>query len=150
RLARLFLEDHETGDGRGLHYHREEWWEHDGRVYRRLGEKELRARITARIKEEFDRVNVAAVAAFKPTESRPEPPVATPVTRECVANTIGALAGMAVLPGLVDRPVWLTDDGENANPPLMSFTNGLLDVEALLAGKRDVLSQHSARWFSET
>ncbi|HTK77109.1 MAG TPA: phage/plasmid primase, P4 family [Gemmataceae bacterium] len=90
------------------------------------------------------------VAAFVPTEQKPEPPKAFPVTRECVGNTLGALAGMAVLPGHLDRPTWLADDGEAASPLLMSFTNGLLDVDAMLQGKRDVLNEHSARWFTET
>src|SRR5262249_50827950 len=86
---------------------------------------------------------------FIPTDQKPEPPKALPVTRECVGNTVGALAGLAVLPARVERPAWLADDGETARPALMAMENGLLDVDALLRGERDVLNGPSARWLAD-
>jgi P4 family phage/plasmid primase-like protien len=146
RLARLFVKERcEHADGLTLRFWREEWHRWDGTRYRVIPDVELNAELTASVKAEMDRLNLLAqlLAAAKGEK----PPAARKVTRGLVGNAQAALASLAVLPGVVEQPAWLTNaTGERRN--LVALTNGLLDLDALFAGQTSVLLPHSPRWFS--
>src|SRR5262245_35492047 len=58
-----------------------------------------------------------------------------------------ALAGDVLLPSKVAMPTWL--EGEQATRRnLIALANGILDLDALLAGQNTVLLPHTPRWFS--
>ena len=57
RLARVNLDRYATRtDGRTLAYWREEWYVWKRNCYRKISDRELRAKLSASIKEEFDRL----------------------------------------------------------------------------------------------
>jgi putative DNA primase/helicase len=113
RLARLFLADHTTQDGRALHYWREEWYSWTGSAYRTVPDKEVKARLCGRIKLEFDRLNKAAVEEWKKADGvdkngrEVRKPTARKVTMRLTADVQHALASLAMLPSTVTTPAWL-------------------------------------------
>lgn len=145
RLARVNLQRYARHrDGATLRYWRDEWytWKPSRGCYQRISEKELRAKVTAAIKEEFDRLSVQAQMDGE------ENTTAKKVTVTTVTNTLAAMAGMVVVPNTVDQMTWL--DGENRERRnYIALRNGILDVDALMSDHEDVLLPHSPNWFSE-
>lgn len=148
RLARLFIKEHcEHADGRTLRYWREEWQHFDGRSYRPLPDAELRGESTASVKAEMDRLNLIAqqLAAAK----NEKPPAVRKITKGMIGNIELALGSMTCLPSTVEPPSWW-DGREWQRRNIIAMSNGLLDLDALFAGRADVLLPHSPRWFSTT
>ena len=66
RLARVNLERYATTtDGRTLRFWRSEWFVWKGTRYRKISDDDLRAKLSASIKLEFDRLNIEAQEAFQ-------------------------------------------------------------------------------------
>jgi putative DNA primase/helicase len=112
RLARLYLDDHTTEEGPALCWWQEEYFRWDGRAYRNVGEKELRAQVNARVKGEFDECNLRAIRAWDDAGGCDEngkaipKPVARKVSGRLVVDVAGALQGLTVLPSEVEAPAW--------------------------------------------
>ena len=67
--------------------------------------------------------------------------------RSFVTSVLDALKAVANHASAVDPPCWL-EDGNFPDPAnVIAFANGLLDVEAYLAGSVDLLD-HTPNWFS--
>jgi P4 family phage/plasmid primase-like protien len=120
RLARLFEDQHRV-KGQPAHlWWREEYHRWDGLAYRPLQVKEVRAELNASIKNEFDRLNLAAIQAWEANghandNGDPVPkPTAKKVNTRLTADTEQALSGMTLLPSRVEPPAWLSGANSNA------------------------------------
>jgi P4 family phage/plasmid primase-like protien len=102
RLARLIL----PNDGSVLRWHRDQWYAFDDYAYRPVESSEIRAKVTAGIKEEFD-LHAASRAAADP--SKP-PPTCKKVTGRVASDTMRALESLALLPGKIEPPAWIGED----------------------------------------
>jgi putative DNA primase/helicase len=165
RLARLFLQDHRVPQGLTLRFWREEWHRWDGRAYRKVEEKELRAELVARIKAEFDAIAAARLEAWEAQQDQapgegegkaPAPPRAQPVTTKLVGNVVQALASLAVLPSRVSPPAWIDPPSEvearRFSPPfpaceILACRNTLLHLPSLAVG-RVCRQAHTPAFFS--
>jgi len=154
RLARVNLERYATiTAGRTLRFWRDEWYTWKGGRYRSIGEKELRAKLSASIKEEFDRVAATSREAFtRGVEagvigSDKEPPQSRKVSKPLVSNVLEATASMVVLSSHVELGTWLP---KRERRKLISLRNGLLDISSFLAGGDydDCVLPHSPDWWS--
>lgn len=156
RLARVNLRQYEAGHGGTLVFWREEWWKYKAGRYRRIELGDLKAKVTASVKQEFDRVwreELENYEAWKKTDDYEEakdkgPPVARKITRNLIANVIGAMESIpgVILPSSIEMPSWI--DGGKRN--YLSLKNGILDLDAVMAGKESIeefLLPHSPKWF---
>jgi P4 family phage/plasmid primase-like protien len=143
RLARMNLEQYASRrGGRTLVYWRDEWYVWRGTNYRRITEKELRAKITQSCKYEFDRTYLARKADG--TAGEDEKTVRR-VTTSLVTNVLQATAGMTVLSSFVEPMTWLpTREQKN----YVAMRNGILDMDAAIEDRDDYLIPHSPDWFS--
>lgn len=154
RLARLNLEKYATKtNGRTLRYWNDSWWAWKHQAYRTMGEGELKAKITASIKEEFDRINIQEQKSFQERkeagliDADEKPPIAKKVTPQLVASVLGATKGMLILSGECQLDTWIPD---RSRRNYISMQNGLLNIDAILANKEtnETLLPHSPEWFS--
>ncbi len=145
RLARLFIDARcQHADGLTLCFWREQYHRWDGSAYRELPDAELRAELTQAVKAEMDRINLIAQ---KLVQDDGPPPKDHKIIKSMIANTEMALASLTMWPGTVEPPAWW--DGRTwTRRTLIALANGLLDLDALFAGKAEVLLPHSPRWFS--
>lgn len=137
RLARLNLERYaSSNDGRTIRFWRDEWYVWKRNRYRRISEGEFRAKLAASVKAEFDR----AFHAGETDEVRK-------VTGGLISNVMLATSGYVNLSSEVEFGTWLEDRSRRA---YLSMANGILDIDAVLAGKeeRECLLPHSPQWFS--
>jgi P4 family phage/plasmid primase-like protien len=144
RLARANLERYATSnEGRTLRYWRDEWYVWKRNRYRHITERELRAKITQSIKDEFDRCYLDRAERSKTDE----PETARKVTQGIVSNVIQATAGMTVLSSEIELNTWLDDRSRRS---YISMENGILDLESVMADRDvgDCLLPHSPKWFS--
>jgi putative DNA primase/helicase len=145
RLARLFIDQRcQHADGLTLRYWRESWHRWEGSAYREVSDAELRAELTQVVKAEMDRINLIAQEL---AESDGPPPTVRKITKGMMSNVELALASLTVLAGAAEPPVWW-DGREWHRRNLIALSNGLLDLDALFAGKAEVLLTHTPRWFS--
>jgi P4 family phage/plasmid primase-like protien len=143
RLARLYVDERcRHADGLTLRRYRSEWQRWGGSNYTALPDAELSAEVTASAKAELDRVNLQAQAVAAALGE--PPPDAIKVTRNLIGNVEQALASLTVLPGSVEQSTWLGEGRRN----LVALDNGVLDLDALFAGRADVVLPHSPLWFS--
>jgi len=154
RLARINLAQYASKhDGRTLRYWRDEWYVWRDTHYRKITEKELRAKIAHACKQEFDRLNLEKLELYeekkKLGEITPEndqgPPVAKKVTQSLVTNVLQATAGMIVLSSSIEPMTWLPSREIRS---LLSMENGILDLDALLTGSENFMLDHTPEWFS--
>ncbi len=142
RLARLFLNLHHLhADGFTLRLWRQEWWAWNGHRYHVVDERDLKANITATIKAEFDRINIEKQAS--PSDDGEGH--TQRVTRTLVNNTMGAIESMVTVPAYLMQPVTIGDRGRQ--PHMIAFTNGILNIDAALAGEYE-MRPSTPRWFS--
>ena len=155
RLARMNLEKYaaRTG-GRTIRYWQEGWWIWKPCRYRMISEGEFGAKLTASIKEEFDRLNIDEIRAWRERkeagslgDDEGKPPVAKKVTPSLVKSVMNATKGMVYLSGEMELNTWIPCKQQR---PYIAMANGILDVEALLAGKSasEYMLEHSPDWFS--
>jgi len=112
-LARLFFQNHQHADGATLRYWREEWYAWNGLAWESVADKDIKASLCNRVKQEFDRQNHAALQAWAKDGSSNQKPTARRVTTKLVADTLQALVSLALLPTKTEAPSWLLP---NAHP----------------------------------
>lgn len=152
RLARINLERYAaTADGATIRYWRDEWytWKPSRGCYRRIGKDELRAKIGAAIKEEFNRINVEKQGD---PGSNDEIPYAQKVTKTLITNVLEATASMVLIPSSVEMGTWI-DGQRRERRNYIAMANGILDLDRLLEDQDedtidDILLPHSPEWFS--
>lgn len=162
RLARLFIDDSGATaiapERLTLRYWRGEWVEWGGTAYRAVPAKEVKARLTAAIKREFDKLNRQALHDYyerkkahagkngdgKGAGSMPE---ALKVTTRLIGDVTQALSGVALLPGTVEPPAWLTGAGPWPASEVLAARNGLIHLPTFVAGKPDCDRGHGPDFF---
>ena len=147
RLARVNLARYNTRtDGRTIAYWRSEWYVWKRNCYRKIDDRELRAKLAASIKEEFDRLcRLRQATAAESARDGTEPPVCQKVTSALVTNVLQATGGMTCIGGEVEPNTWLPTKERRH---YTSMANGLLDIDAVLAGEPDYLQPNTPQWFS--
>jgi P4 family phage/plasmid primase-like protien len=154
RLARLYVKESGTVDGAlTLRYWKEQWWRWSEGSYRLLGTEELRARVWTHIEDEFQRANIKQLKDRSALQElgqvpRGHAPTAQKVTNALVSNVLGALASLCLVSGDIEQPAWLLGQGESEQRSYVGMKNGLLRLDDLLEGKKEVLEAHSPAWFS--
>ncbi len=145
RLVRAFLTDGRWIYWNGLLY------QFDGRRYIEIPEREVSAMLTSHIKECFDadfeerrRRHQLRLQRYEAEQEDaygrpPRAPAPLPVTRALVQNTLQALYGEALLPGMLTMPRWL---GMPRPGNWLTFCNGLLNIDTA------ELQPHTSDWFS--
>ncbi len=146
RLAGLWKAARAQADGAPwIRFYREAFYRYDGKRWRVLADSELRGELTAFCRAQLVQDNALRVANW--TSDSPPPP--TPeVTHALIGNVMQAIAGDVGLAKEIAQPAWITDKGKAEPRNFIAVDNGLLDVDALLAGRDDFLLPHSPRWFS--
>jgi putative DNA primase/helicase len=161
RLARLFVAQHtftppslpgqEPPAGiPTVRFWRGVWYRwHDG-YYDPLDSVEMRCRVIACMKAEFDRINAERVRNFIPEKEGDLPPQVTPVTVTAVGNVMQALQSECLLPYSIDPPCILSEDGFSGTPAkhLISLRNGVFDLRKFMDDADDVLRPHSPSLFT--
>ena len=137
RLARINLERYRSEHDGSLIYWRDEWWKWKEGRYRRIDVSELRAKIWAAVRAEFE------VCWTSGTKDKP----VQKVTRSVVGNVIGAMESICSIPSSIQLGMWMPDRSE---PNYIAAKNGILDLQAVFAGKsiNECLIDHSPSWFS--
>jgi len=162
RLARVNITRYsELTNGGRIVYWRERWltWKPSRGCYQQMSEKELSARITATIKWEFDRLNLADLEKWRANPNDEEgnqkkPPEARKVSRRIASDVLNALASIVALPGSLEANSWidppdpLTKSGERHN--MTALKNGLFDLDAFLSGvpSTKCIQELTSNWFS--
>lgn len=152
RLARLNLERYATKtNGRTLRYWSGSWWVWKNNRYVCILEDELHAKVTASVKEEFNRINAEEMEDYRVRKEAGElqdgekPPYVQKVTPHLVNSVLKATRAMTCLSGETELDTWIPD---RKRRNYLSMANGLLDVDALLSDSDNVLLPHSPEWFS--
>lgn len=144
RLARINLERYASHHaGRTLRFWRDEWytWKHNR--YLKITERELRAKLSLAIKEEFNRLNLDRQEST--TSDDGGPPTAQKVSISMVSNVLQATSGMTVISSDVELNTWLPTKERR---PYISMSNGLLDIDAAIANQDDYLMPNTPQWWS--
>jgi P4 family phage/plasmid primase-like protien len=139
RLARAWLRRHARHHRPGdtVAFYRQQYWRWEGTHWRVVPDHEMKARVNA-----FVRQTIAEDFEALAGDGDDLPPV----TRELVSNVLAAIEGQVLVPQTVPQPSWR---GEAPGPRnWVAVANGLLDVDAFLAGRPAVLRAHSPEWFS--
>ncbi len=143
RLARVNMHRYQAMHGGHLRYWRDEWYQWKRTRYRKIGRAELRAKVHKSLKLIFD-------DHFRETQDeRTEQKPVKKITRTIVNDVISATEAESIVSDHVELGTWLDQDIRERRRYL-ALQNGLLDVEALLDGKNDVMLEHSHKWFSAT
>ena len=147
RLARIYRAAsrvQEQHDGKAvwteaLHYHRGEFLRYEGGSYQPVPSEDIRAELTASVKQEFERLGRKAAQARSEQdgdeEADAELTLVKRVTRSLVGDVLQALTGEAHVAAAREPPVWLKD------PPAWPATEGIagpkeiLHVPSLIEGK---------------
>jgi putative DNA primase/helicase len=145
RLAQMYLRvrGFQSITGFCLRYWRDDWWEWNGRRYRRVQESDLRSGITREVKSELDRW---AEEASKASTDDGKTITVCKVSASLIGNVMLAIKGKVVISADREMPVWIGTSRGRAS--LVAVSNGLVDLDRLASGEPDVLRQHSADWFS--
>lgn len=141
RLARVNLAQYKSSHDGRLIYWRDEWWKYKTGCYSKIEPNELRAKLTATIRKEFEK----CFHDQQPQGDKEKKPIKK-VTRGLVTNVIGATESMVTQSGSIDMPSWLPDRTQRN---YLSVKNGIVDLDALF--KQDVENffiPHSPNWFS--
>ena len=109
RLARLYTAGHQAEGVCTLVRWRDEFHRWDGSAYRVLSKEQVGGELVARIKWEFDDLNIAAVEKWMTRDRKGPRPTVLPVTRNLVSNVTQALVSETLLAPGVRQPSWLGD-----------------------------------------
>ncbi len=141
RLARVNLAQFQSTHGGRLVFWRDEYWKYKSGCYSKIEPNELKAKLTANIRKEFE--HCFRTQEIKPNEEKK--PVKK-VTRSLITNVIGATESMVTQSGSVMMPSWLPDRSQRN---YLSMKNGILDLDAFFREDVDnLLIPHSPNWFS--
>jgi P4 family phage/plasmid primase-like protien len=155
-LARVNLQNYQENHGRRLVFWKNEWYRWKAGCYVRVETSELRSKVSAAIRIEFEiqwKADFASYNAWKASDDWNEkkdkgPPKIKKVTPQLVTAVICAMASIVQLPGTINMPCWLEDRSERH---YVSMQNGILDFDKVFAGSdvSDFLLPHSSNWFSQ-
>lgn len=153
RLARANLDKYAARhNNRTIRYWSDSWWIWKNGCYHAIREGELQAKLTASIKEEFDRLNLTEIEEWKEKrdagqlgEGEMAPPLARKVTPQLVGSVLNTTRAMVCLSGQLKFDTWIPTKEQRS---LIAMENGILDLEALIADQDDFMQPHSADWFS--
>lgn len=106
---------------------RDEFHLWNGTAYVPLSVTELRSRVTATVRAEFNRLAMAGVADREGHKLK--------VTRPIVADIAQALASTVQVSDAVDQPAWLDGTAPAPITQLIAAPNGLVDVVAFAEGR---------------
>jgi len=124
RLAERFLEENPT-----LKRWNNEYLLWSEGAYRITSPERIRGFVTNLVKREFDLGYQEAVARHAASQDeKKKPPRLEPVTRNVVENVLQALNGAVCID--LEPPCWLEEVGGPDPKRVISFRNGLLDVES--------------------
>ena len=140
RLARINLERYRSEHDGRLIFWCDEWWKwKDGR-YRRIANNELRCKVWAAIRKEFEH-------CWRERRAKGDDKPIKKVSKALVINVIGAMESMCSIPFSVPMPCWLPD---RSQPHYVATTNGILNLDAVFAERpeSEFLLTHSPDWFS--
>lgn len=148
RLAREFRKTRYLNhvDENTLAYRDDEFHRHDGVRYRSLPTAEIRAELTAFIKQEFDAENLHLLAHPELWDSD-EAPRCRKVTTGLVNNAMAALTGLAIVPKSIDVPGWISGGSWGSPDDILATRSGLLDLRRALI-EADCLHVPTARFFT--
>jgi putative DNA primase/helicase len=150
-LARAYRKVFQTAGGLdALYYHRQAWYRWDGRAYRLLHEKSVRAELTAAVKDAFDRRNIQQLMIWEANGAEGPPPVAQPVTTKVIANVMQALCSLALLPDDLEAPAWLHACPEWDAADVLACKNALVHLPSLAAGLNPSTISPTPLFFSPT
>jgi P4 family phage/plasmid primase-like protien len=148
RLAKANIDNYAARSGAAIRFWRDEFytWKPSRGCYRRIGERDFRAKLTAAIKAEFDRVNIEA----QRSAAGEEIPEVRKVSTNLVTNVLNATASLTNVPASVELMTWLGKDGSKRQRNLVAMANGLIDVDLLLEDKdaSECVLVHTPEWFS--
>jgi putative DNA primase/helicase len=150
RLARVALKPFETSEGLRLRYYLEQFHQQEGAAYRTIATAEMRARWTAAVKVESDRLNREQLETWSPSKEKPKPPTALQVTSGLIGNVLQATAGYCNVAGTVTPPTWLDGPGPFPADEILACENGLVHLPTFAAGKPDYLIEPTPRFFGFT
>ncbi len=161
RLARVNLARYGIHRaGATLRFWRDEWytWKDSRGAYRKIAERELRAKLTASIREEFERCWQEAMERYEEKRKSADydagsdtgPPTIRKVNKTLVSNVLDATASITCVPSSVELMTFLDDSGQREQRSYVAMRNGILDLEAALADAdlSQCLLPHSPQWFS--
>jgi P4 family phage/plasmid primase-like protien len=142
RLARAWLGRCATHKqfGDAAAYYRMQYWLWEKTRWRAGPDHEMKARVNRFVRETIAEDYLTMAGADQPLPA---------VTRELVSNVLAAIEGQVLVPQDVEMPCWRGND----NPGRRNWIecqNGILDVDALLAGADQVMRPHTPLWFSPT
>lgn len=155
RLARVNMSKYMRDHNRRLIYWQSEWYRWKAGKYIKIESDELKAKVSNAVRSEFELLWPAklekynewrASEKYDPMTDKGPPPIQK-VTRNLVSNVIGAMEGMAAIPGSIKMPCWLPD---RSSRHYVSMGNGILDLDKVCDGKpmEEFLLPHSHEWFS--
>jgi P4 family phage/plasmid primase-like protien len=158
RLARVNLDRYaKHREGATLRFWRDEWytWKQTRGAYRKIAERELRAKMIASIRSEFEIVWQAKMAEYEARrkadrlDDNEQPPTVQKVTKTLVSNVIDATGSLVVVSSATDQMTWI-DEGGRERRNYVAMANGILDIESALADAEltDCLLPHTPKWFS--
>ena len=151
RLARVNLNIYEQASGGKLVCWNDQFWRYRAGVYRRITVEDLKAKITATIRLEFERCwresEADRLEEEDDTGKEIESKSVLKVTTSLVSNVIAATRSMCSMPSSTTMPSWLPT-GERRR--YLSLNNGILDLDAIARGEEPEkwLLPHSPDWFS--
>ncbi len=157
RLARIYR-DQRCLEGGVL---RVRYWNggylgHSGGRYRDLPAEELKADLGTKIKEEFDRLNVEAIARWRQAGDDKPKPLARKVTQTLKVNTAGNLASLTLVPtgdvkgspSVRSMPAWLDGPGPWPAEEVLPAVNGLFHLPSLVENRTPFSIPPTPRYFS--
>lgn len=145
RLARINLALFRQKASGELRHWQRAWykWELNRGCYQRMEERDLKARINASIKEEFDRISIENQLAGRPEDEC----ISRKVSPSLVEAVLQATHSKVLLSDKVELNSWLEGDSRS-KPRYIAMRNGILDLDALLSGQADFMRPFSPNWFS--
>ncbi|MBX3422233.1 MAG: hypothetical protein KF752_11820 [Pirellulaceae bacterium] len=151
RLARINLERYQDLHEGNLAFWAGEWWKYRDGQYRKIELHNLKAKLNATIRQEFEErwreSEAARVAQEAETGKEVKRQPVRKVTEGLVKNVIHAMESMKLVSDSLEMPCWIPDRSKRG---MVSMQNGILDLDALFAGKSEdeCLIPHTKDWFS--
>jgi putative DNA primase/helicase len=155
-IARGYIEEHGSNrDGLLLRRYAAEFHRYDGTAYRVIPEDEIRARLTAYMKEYLDRIYLRLrnqcekqnVAQGKDTKKE-TPPAVPKITRNKIGDVLQSVGSMTTLPLSPITPFWIGDEEPFPSREILACQNGLIHLPSFVAGKGDYQIRSTPRFFS--
>jgi P4 family phage/plasmid primase-like protien len=155
RLARAYMAS-KGGDGDGpcLRRWNKAWYAWEGRRYQEQSDEDVQADVGSFLAWEFHRAYRAALVRHEAGGRGKDHPKEHDVTSGRIDNVVLALKGLGegetgkvMTSGDVALNSWAGDGGWERRS-LLAVGNGVLDVDAFVAGRSRVLLPHATRWFS--